>query len=58
MRQSVLLKGDAHLTHYYDDARTLYEFFLRGARVSSKSQITSVFLVLGLLDLHVQLQLS
>lgn len=37
-RRSVLLNGDAHLTHFYDDAKTLYEFFLRGARVSSKSQ--------------------
>lgn len=34
-RRSVLLNGDCHLTHCYDDARTLYEFFLRGARVSN-----------------------
>ncbi|KAM7000741.1 long-chain-fatty-acid--CoA ligase 1-like isoform 1-T1 [Tautogolabrus adspersus] len=29
------MNGDALLTHYYDDARTMYEFFLRGARVSN-----------------------
>ncbi|TKS72769.1 Long-chain-fatty-acid--CoA ligase 1 [Collichthys lucidus] len=34
-RRSVLLNGEGHLTHVYDDARTMYEFFLRGARVSS-----------------------
>ncbi|KAM9357149.1 long-chain-fatty-acid--CoA ligase 1-like [Symphorus nematophorus] len=34
-RRSVLLNGEAHLTHFYDDARTMYEFFLRGARVSN-----------------------
>ncbi|XP_041800797.1 long-chain-fatty-acid--CoA ligase 1-like [Chelmon rostratus] len=34
-RRSVLLNGDGHLTHFYDDARTMYEFFLRGARVSN-----------------------
>lgn len=34
-RQSALLKGEGHLSHFYDDARTLYEFFLRGARVSN-----------------------
>ncbi|KAM7000742.1 long-chain-fatty-acid--CoA ligase 1-like isoform 2-T2 [Tautogolabrus adspersus] len=34
-RRSVLMNGDALLTHYYDDARTMYEFFLRGARVSN-----------------------
>ncbi|XP_061757501.1 long-chain-fatty-acid--CoA ligase 1-like [Nerophis ophidion] len=35
IHQSVLLNGDNLLTHFYDDARTLYEFFLRGARVSN-----------------------
>ncbi|XP_044062190.1 long-chain-fatty-acid--CoA ligase 1-like [Siniperca chuatsi] len=34
-RRSVLLNGDGYLTHFYDDARTMYEFFLRGARVSN-----------------------
>uniref|UniRef100_A0A8C9ZRC2 Long-chain-fatty-acid--CoA ligase n=1 Tax=Sander lucioperca TaxID=283035 RepID=A0A8C9ZRC2_SANLU len=34
-RQSVLLNGNGHITHFYDDARTLYEFFLRGVRVSN-----------------------
>ncbi|XP_028271860.1 long-chain-fatty-acid--CoA ligase 1-like isoform X2 [Parambassis ranga] len=34
-RRSVLLNGDGHLTHIYDDAKTMYEFFLRGARVSN-----------------------
>ncbi|XP_041846314.1 long-chain-fatty-acid--CoA ligase 1-like [Melanotaenia boesemani] len=33
-RQSVLLNGDGYLTHIYDDARTMYDFFLRGVRVS------------------------
>uniref|UniRef100_A0A3Q3W9J6 long-chain-fatty-acid--CoA ligase n=1 Tax=Mola mola TaxID=94237 RepID=A0A3Q3W9J6_MOLML len=34
-RQSVLFSGDGYLTHYFDDAKTMYEFFLRGARVSN-----------------------
>uniref|UniRef100_UPI003AB08716 long-chain-fatty-acid--CoA ligase 1-like isoform X1 n=1 Tax=Centroberyx gerrardi TaxID=166262 RepID=UPI003AB08716 len=34
-RRSVLLNGDGHMTHFYDDAITMYEFFLRGARVSN-----------------------
>ncbi|XP_010794338.1 long-chain-fatty-acid--CoA ligase 1-like, partial [Notothenia coriiceps] len=33
-RRSVLLKGDANITHFYDDATTMYECFLRGVRVS------------------------
>uniref|UniRef100_A0AAQ5Z373 Long-chain-fatty-acid--CoA ligase n=1 Tax=Amphiprion ocellaris TaxID=80972 RepID=A0AAQ5Z373_AMPOC len=37
-RQSALQNGESHLTHIYDDARTMYEFFLRGARVSSKER--------------------
>lgn len=37
-RRSAVLNGDGYLTHFYDDARTMYEFFLRGVRVSSKSQ--------------------
>lgn len=39
VRRSVLQDGHSYLTHFYDDARTLYEFFLRGTRVSSKSQV-------------------
>lgn len=35
-RRSVMMNGDALLTHYYDDAQTMYEFLLRGARVSSE----------------------
>lgn len=38
-RRSVLLTTDSPLTHIYDDATTLYEFFLRGTRVSSKSPV-------------------
>lgn len=34
-RKSVLQKGDAYLKYYYDDAKTMYESFLRGCRVSS-----------------------
>ncbi|CAL8328411.1 long-chain-fatty-acid--CoA ligase 1 isoform X2 [Gadus morhua] len=34
-RDSVLLNGDGHMTHFYDDARTMYEFLLRGVRVSN-----------------------
>ncbi|XP_061643760.1 long-chain-fatty-acid--CoA ligase 1-like isoform X1 [Phyllopteryx taeniolatus] len=33
--QSALLNGDSLLTHFYDDAKTMYEFFLRGAQVSN-----------------------
>uniref|UniRef100_A0A7N6AUX4 Long-chain-fatty-acid--CoA ligase n=1 Tax=Anabas testudineus TaxID=64144 RepID=A0A7N6AUX4_ANATE len=36
-RRSVLQNGDSYLTYFYDDARTMYEFFLRGMRVSSES---------------------
>ena len=36
-RDSVVLNGDGHMTHFYDDARTMYEFLLRGVRVSSRS---------------------
>ncbi|XP_061691916.1 long-chain-fatty-acid--CoA ligase 1-like isoform X1 [Syngnathoides biaculeatus] len=35
VRQSPLLNGDSLLTHFYDDAKTIYEFFLRGAQVSN-----------------------
>ncbi|KAJ3587384.1 hypothetical protein NHX12_010982 [Muraenolepis orangiensis] len=35
VRESVLLKGGSHMTHFYDDARTMYQFFLRGVRVSN-----------------------
>uniref|UniRef100_A0A8D3CK26 Long-chain-fatty-acid--CoA ligase n=1 Tax=Scophthalmus maximus TaxID=52904 RepID=A0A8D3CK26_SCOMX len=34
-RRSVLQNGNGHLTHVYDDGRTLYEFFLRGVRISN-----------------------
>ncbi|XP_040928631.1 long-chain-fatty-acid--CoA ligase 1-like isoform X2 [Betta splendens] len=34
-RRSVLQDGDSYLTHFYDDATTMYEFFLRGKRVSN-----------------------
>ncbi|KAK2849535.1 hypothetical protein Q5P01_009369 [Channa striata] len=34
-RRSALQSGDTHITHFYDDATTMYEFFLRGARVSN-----------------------
>ncbi|KAK6298200.1 long-chain-fatty-acid--CoA ligase 1 isoform X1 [Coregonus clupeaformis] len=33
-RRSALMDSDKHMTHLYDDAKTMYEFFLRGARVS------------------------
>nr|XP_057919732.1 long-chain-fatty-acid--CoA ligase 1-like [Doryrhamphus excisus] len=33
--QSVLLNGDTLMTHLFDDAQTMYEFFLRGTRVSN-----------------------
>lgn len=34
-RKSVVQEGEAYLKYYYDDARTMYESFLRGHRVSS-----------------------
>uniref|UniRef100_A0A667ZCM1 Arachidonate--CoA ligase n=1 Tax=Myripristis murdjan TaxID=586833 RepID=A0A667ZCM1_9TELE len=34
-RRSPLQKGDSHMTYFYDDAKTMYEFFLRGVRVSN-----------------------
>uniref|UniRef100_A0A3Q0SZ77 Long-chain-fatty-acid--CoA ligase n=1 Tax=Amphilophus citrinellus TaxID=61819 RepID=A0A3Q0SZ77_AMPCI len=34
-RRSVLCDGDSYMTHYYSDARTLYEAFQRGLRVSN-----------------------
>ncbi|XP_029543213.1 long-chain-fatty-acid--CoA ligase 1-like [Oncorhynchus nerka] len=34
VRRSILNKNDEHMTHYYSDARTMYEVFLRGMRVS------------------------
>lgn len=34
-RQSALQNGDVYSKFYYDDARTMYESFLRGLRVSS-----------------------
>ncbi|XP_029962498.1 long-chain-fatty-acid--CoA ligase 1-like [Salarias fasciatus] len=33
-RESVLGTGDGHMTYIYEDAKTMYEFFLRGVRVS------------------------
>ncbi|KAF5897418.1 long-chain-fatty-acid--CoA ligase 1 isoform X1, partial [Clarias magur] len=35
IRRSNLLDGDRLMTHFYDDARTMYEVFLRGIRVSN-----------------------
>lgn len=35
-RRSALMDSDKHMTHLYNDAKTMYEFFLRGARVSSE----------------------
>uniref|UniRef100_A0A8C7PV80 Arachidonate--CoA ligase n=1 Tax=Oncorhynchus mykiss TaxID=8022 RepID=A0A8C7PV80_ONCMY len=32
--RSILNNNDEHMTHYYSDARTMYEVFLRGMRVS------------------------
>ncbi|XP_067259661.1 long-chain-fatty-acid--CoA ligase 1a isoform X2 [Chanodichthys erythropterus] len=34
-RRSILLDSDTYMTYYYKDARTMYEFFLRGLRVSN-----------------------
>uniref|UniRef100_A0A674DQK2 Arachidonate--CoA ligase n=1 Tax=Salmo trutta TaxID=8032 RepID=A0A674DQK2_SALTR len=34
VRRSILNNNDEHMTHYYSDARTMYEVFLRGMRVS------------------------
>ncbi|KAK7162005.1 hypothetical protein R3I94_004610 [Phoxinus phoxinus] len=34
-RRSILLDSDTCMTYYYKDARTMYEFFLRGLRVSN-----------------------
>lgn len=34
-RRSALNDGNEHMTHYYEDARTIYEVFLRGLRVSN-----------------------
>ncbi|TNN66007.1 Long-chain-fatty-acid--CoA ligase 1 [Liparis tanakae] len=34
-RRSVLLDGEANMSHFYDDAKTMYECFLRGVRVSN-----------------------
>lgn len=34
-RRSALQNGDVYTKFYYDDARTMYESFLRGLRVSS-----------------------
>uniref|UniRef100_A0AAZ3PUT6 Long-chain-fatty-acid--CoA ligase n=1 Tax=Oncorhynchus tshawytscha TaxID=74940 RepID=A0AAZ3PUT6_ONCTS len=36
VRRSILNNNDEHMTHYYSDARTMYEVFLRGMRVSSE----------------------
>ncbi|XP_053086948.1 long-chain-fatty-acid--CoA ligase 1a isoform X3 [Pangasianodon hypophthalmus] len=35
VRRSILLDSDRLMTHFYDDARTMYEVFLRGIRVSN-----------------------
>ncbi|XP_052005722.1 long-chain-fatty-acid--CoA ligase 1-like [Xyrauchen texanus] len=34
-RRSAIINGDVLLTHFYDDAKTIYECFYRGLRVSS-----------------------
>ncbi|KAL1282571.1 hypothetical protein QQF64_001374 [Cirrhinus molitorella] len=34
-RRSILQDSDTYMTYYYKDAQTLYEFFLRGLRVSN-----------------------
>lgn len=34
-RRSILLDDDKLMTHFYNDARTMYELFLRGLRVSN-----------------------
>lgn len=34
-RRSILLDSDTYMTYYYKDAQTMYEFFLRGLRVSN-----------------------
>ncbi|KAG5263906.1 hypothetical protein AALO_G00269950 [Alosa alosa] len=38
IRRSVLVEGDKLLTYYYEDAKTMYEFLLRGERVSNNGQ--------------------
>ncbi|XP_062380415.1 long-chain-fatty-acid--CoA ligase 1-like [Sardina pilchardus] len=35
IRRSVLVEGGKLLTYYYEDAKTMYEFLLRGERVSN-----------------------
>uniref|UniRef100_A0A8C1V453 Arachidonate--CoA ligase n=1 Tax=Cyprinus carpio TaxID=7962 RepID=A0A8C1V453_CYPCA len=34
-RRSILQDSDTYMTYYYKDAQTMYEFFLRGIRVSN-----------------------
>uniref|UniRef100_A0A8C1G4G9 Arachidonate--CoA ligase n=1 Tax=Cyprinus carpio TaxID=7962 RepID=A0A8C1G4G9_CYPCA len=34
-RRSILQDSDTYMTYYYKDAQTMYEFFLRGLRVSN-----------------------
>lgn len=34
-RRSILMDSDTYMTYYYKDALTMYEFFLRGLRVSN-----------------------
>nr|XP_055061663.1 long-chain-fatty-acid--CoA ligase 1a isoform X1 [Misgurnus anguillicaudatus] len=34
-RRSILLDSDTYMSYYYSDARTMYEVFLRGLRVSN-----------------------
>uniref|UniRef100_H2RXV4 Long-chain-fatty-acid--CoA ligase n=1 Tax=Takifugu rubripes TaxID=31033 RepID=H2RXV4_TAKRU len=47
-RKSVLQKGDAYLKCYYDDAKTMYESFLRGCRVKERAEnLGSAFLHKG-----------
>lgn len=37
-RRSALLKDDTLMSYYYEDAKTLYEVFMRGVRVSGKKR--------------------
>uniref|UniRef100_A0A8C2ZQQ6 Long-chain-fatty-acid--CoA ligase n=1 Tax=Cyclopterus lumpus TaxID=8103 RepID=A0A8C2ZQQ6_CYCLU len=47
-RRSVLLNGEAHMSHFYNDARTMYECFLRGVRVMQRTEnLGSAFLHKG-----------
>uniref|UniRef100_A0A8C7GKR1 Long-chain-fatty-acid--CoA ligase n=1 Tax=Oncorhynchus kisutch TaxID=8019 RepID=A0A8C7GKR1_ONCKI len=51
-RRSALMDSDKHMTHLYNDAKTMYEFFLRGARVSSECLVAEKAENLGSALLH------